>query len=223
MARTSRSREPAVRLNEETVVDAALVLIAERGLDGLTMRALGEQVGVEAMSLYHWFARKTDIYQGMLEAVWDEVELPPADEDWRPALRHSAISAYRALLRHPWATGLGGTIANVSEARLRWMDDVLGRLRRAGFTPELIDLGYHVIDSHIEGFVLWVIPFTVLSRERPNFAQEFLAEHPVDELPDLADHIAWHLRPPTGTEVSPFEFGLDLILDGLQRRLAPGT
>jgi hypothetical protein len=123
-------------------------------------------------------------------------------------------------LRHPWATGLGGSIANVSEARLRWMDDVLGRLRGAGFSPDLIDLGYHVIDSHIEGFVLWVIPFTVLSRERPNFAQEFLAEHPVDDLPDLSDHIAWHLRPPTGSEVSPFEFGLDLILDGLERRLA---
>jgi AcrR family transcriptional regulator len=181
------------------------------------MRRLAQELGVEAMSLYHWFNKKTDIYQGMLEAVWAEVEVPPADEAWRPALRRSAISAYRSLLRHPWATGLG-TIGNVSDARLRWMDDVLARLRQAGFSPELIDLGYHVIDSHIEGFVLWLVPFQVLSRERPNFAQEFLAEHPVDDLPDLADHIAWHLRPPTGNEVSPFEFGLDLILDGLERR-----
>jgi AcrR family transcriptional regulator len=191
----------------------------QQGIEAVSMRRLAQELGVEAMSLYHWFSKKSDIYLGMLDAVWAEVELPPAGEAWRPALRRTAVSAYRALLHHPWATGLGGSIANVSDARLRWMDDVLGRLRMAGFTPELIDLGYHVIDSHIEGFVLWVIPFQVLSRERPNFAQEFLVEHPVDDLPDLAGHIAWHLRPPTGSEVSPFEFGLDLILDGLERRL----
>jgi len=211
--------QPRRRLSRQLVLDTAISMADQHGIDAVSMRRLAQELGVEAMSIYHWFGRKTDIYAGMLEAVWAEVELPPDDEEWRPALRRSAVSAYRALLRHPWATGLGGSIANVSEARLRWMDGVLGRLRAAGFSPELIDLGYHVIDSHIEGFVLWVIPFTVISRERPNFAQEFLAEHPVDNLPDLADHIAWHMRPATGNEISPFEFGLDLILDGLQRSL----
>jgi len=211
--------QPRRRLSRQLVLDTAISMADQHGIDAVSMRRLAQELGVEAMSIYHWFGRKTDIYAGMLEAVWAEVELPPDDEEWRPALRGSAVSAYQALLRHPWATGLGGSIANVSEARLRWMDGVLGRLRAAGFSPELIDLGYHVIDSHIEGFVLWVIPFTVISRERPNFAQEFLAEHPVDHLPDLADHIAWHMRPATGNEVSPFEFGLDLILDGLQRSL----
>jgi AcrR family transcriptional regulator len=211
------SPQPRRRLSRRLVLERAVEMADQQGIEAVSMRRLAQELGVEAMSLYHWFNKKTDIYQGMLEAVWAEVEVPPADEAWRPALRRSAISAYRSLLRHPWATGLG-TIGNVSDARLRWMDDVLARLRQAGFSPELIDLGYHVIDSHIEGFVLWLVPFQVLSRERPNFAQEFLAEHPVDGLPDLADHIAWHLRPPTGKEVSPFEFGLDLILDGLERR-----
>jgi len=217
--RAEDTPQPRRRLSRQLVLDTAISMADQHGIDAVSMRRLAQELGVEAMSIYHWFGRKTDIYAGMLEAVWAEVELPPDDDEWRPALRRSAVSAYRALLRHPWATGLGGSIANVSEARLRWMDGVLARLRAAGFSPELIDLGYHVIDSHIEGFVLWVIPFTVISRERPNFAQEFLAEHPVDHLPDLADHIAWHMRPATGNEISPFEFGLDLILDGLQRSL----
>jgi AcrR family transcriptional regulator len=211
---------PRRRLSRELVLETAVVMADRQGIEAVSMRRLAQELGVEAMSLYHWFTRKSDIYLGMLDTVWAEVELPPAGDAWRPALRRTAVSAYRALLHHPWATGLGGSIANVSEARLRWMNDVLARLRTAGFTPELIDLGYHVIDSHIEGFVLWVIPFQVLSREQPAFAQEFVAAHPiVQTLPDLADHIAWHLRPPTGKEVSPFEFGLDLILDGLERRL----
>jgi len=209
---------PRRRLSRQLVLQTAIAMADEQGIDAVSMRRLAQELGVEAMSLYHWFGKKDDIYQGMLEAVWAEIELPPADDEWRPALRRSAISAYRALLRHPWATGLGGSAANVSEARLRWMDDVLGRLRKAGFSAELIDLGYHVIDSHIEGVVLWLIPFLELSRERPGLVQEFLAEHPVDHLPDLADHIAYHLRPPSENAVSPFEFGLDLILDGLERR-----
>jgi AcrR family transcriptional regulator len=206
------------RLSRQLVLETAIAMADTQGIDAVSMRRLAQELGVEAMSLYHWFAKKTDIYVGMLEAVWSEIELPPADMEWRPALRLTAMSAYRALLRHPWATGLGGSIDDVSEARLQWMDAVLGRLRAAGFSPELVDLGYHVIDSHIEGVVLWLLPFQVLSRERPNFAQDFLAKHPLDTMPDMADHVAYHLRPLTGNEVSPFEFGLDLILDGLERR-----
>jgi AcrR family transcriptional regulator len=215
---TEIASPPRRRLSRQLVLETAITMADQRGIEAVSMRRLAQELGVEAMSLYHWFGKKMDIYVGMLEAVWSEIELPPADVEWRPALRSTAMSAYRALLRHPWATGLGGSIDDVSEARLQWMDAVLGRLREAGFSPELIDLGYHVIDSHIEGVVLWLLPFQVLTRERPNFAQDFLAKHPLDNLPDMADHVAYHLRPSTGNEVSPFEFGLDLILDGLERR-----
>ena len=122
---------PRRRLSRQIVLDAAVAMADQQGIEAVSMRRLAQELGVEAMSLYHWFGKKTDIYQGMLEAVWAEVELPPAGEDWRPALRGTAISAYRALLRHPWATGLG-TIGDVSDARLQWMDAVLRRLRLAG-------------------------------------------------------------------------------------------
>jgi AcrR family transcriptional regulator len=206
------------RLSKELVVATAVQMADENGLEAVSMRKLAQRLGVEAMSLYHWFPNKNDIHAGMLEVVWQEVELPVAAEGWRAALRKSAVSAYRALLRHPWATGLSGSSAQVSVARLRWMDAVLGRLRTAGFTAELIDLGYHVIDSHIEGFVLWILPFRALTRERPNFAEEFLAQYSLADLPDMADHVAYHLAPQPNP-VNAFEFGLDLILEGLERRL----
>jgi AcrR family transcriptional regulator len=212
------SRDGRPRLSRERVVDTAIALADAGGIEAISMRRLARELGVEAMSLYHWFAGKDQILQGMLDTVWSEVELPVASEGWRPALRRTAVSAYRALLRHPWATGLLGSTALVSPARLAWMDAVLARLREAGLTPELIDLGYHVLDSHIEGVVLWVTPIIRLDRERPNYVAEFLAEHPLDSLPDMAAHVAYHLAPQPKV-VSPFEFGLDLILDGLERSL----
>src|SRR4051812_13990762 len=142
---------PRRRLSRELVLGKAVAMADEHGIDAVSMRRLAQELGVEAMSLYHWFGKKTDIYIGMLEAVWAEVELPPADEAWRPALRRSAISAYGALLHHPWATGLGGSIANVSAARLRRMDDVLGRLRMAGFTPPTIRPWHYGLHHPLQG------------------------------------------------------------------------
>jgi AcrR family transcriptional regulator len=183
------------------------------------MRRLAQQLGVEAMSLYHWFPRKDSILTAMLDSVYDEVELPLAGEAWRPALRVTAVSAYRTLLKHGWAAPMMDSLDHISVARLRWMDHVLGVLREAGFSAQLIDLSYHVLDSHITGFVLWVLPFRKIERERPNFADDFQKNYPLTDMPDLADHVAYHLAP-SANPVSPFEFGLDLILDGLEQQLA---
>ncbi len=209
-------REPRVPLSRERVMRAAVELADEAGIESLSMRKLAQQLGVEAMSLYHYVAKKEDILDGMLDAVYAEIELPPSGVEWRVALRRTAVSAYRVLLRHPWACGLIGSSASISRARLKWMDSVLGQLREAGFKPGLTDLAYHVLDSHIVGFVLWVLPYLAIEKNNPNFADEFLAEFPMAELPDLADHIAYHLAPERPGDINPFEFGLDLILDGLE-------
>ena len=209
----NRDRRP--RLSRDRVVQSAVALADQGGIEAVSMRKLALELGVEAMSLYHYFARKDDIFGAMIEGVWAEIELPAAEDDWRSALRRTAVSAYRALLRHPWATGLISSTAAVSAPRLRWMDSVLRVLREAGFAPGMTDLAYHVLDSHIVGFVLWVLPYLAIEKNDPKFADNFLATFPLDEVPDLAAHIDYHLAP--HENVSPFEFGLDLILDGLER------
>lgn len=213
--------EPRAPLSRERVLRAAIDLADNGGIDALSMRKLAQRLGVEAMSLYHYFARKDDLLGGMLDAVFSEMELPSSGPDWRSDMRRCAISAKDVLLGHSWAAQLLGSLANPSPARLRWMNAVLGRLREAGFSPNMTHHAYHALDSHIEGFVLWVLPYLQIDREQPDFAQQFLENFPYAELPHLAEHIKEHMEDRPG-DTSEFEFGLELILDGLERlRNAP--
>ncbi len=186
------------------------------------MRRLAQELGVEAMSLYYYFARKDALLDGMLDAVFGEMELPASGPDWRSDMRRSAISAKDVLLRHAWAaTLIGKPSQSPSPAQLWWMNAILGRLREAGFSPNMTHHAYHALDSHIVGFVLWVLPYLAITRDRPDFAAQFLAPFPFAELPHLGEHIREHAedRP---ADTSEFEFGLYLILDGLERLRASG-
>ncbi len=204
-------------LSRERVLGAAVELADEGGLTVLSMRRLAQHLGVEAMSLYHYVKRKDDILGGMLDMVFDEIELPRIDGSWRAAIRASAISAHHVLLQHHWACSLLMTPSEPSRAQLTYMDAVLGRLRGAGLTVEQTHHAYHALDSHIVGYTLWLLPYLALVKERPNIEQEFLADLPVDELPYLFEHVEYHLAGAELDGVSGFEFGLDLILDGLER------
>jgi hypothetical protein len=144
------------------------------------------------------------------------MELPSNGPDWRSDMRRCAISAKDVLLRHPWAAQLLGSPTNASPARFVWMNAVLGRLRQAGFSPNMTHHAYHALDSHIEGFVLWVLPYIAIEKERPEFVRQFLESFPYAELPHLAEHINEHLED-TDEDTSEFDFGLDLLLDGLER------
>jgi AcrR family transcriptional regulator len=172
------TREARAPLSRERVLQAAIALADEAGIESLSMRKLAQALGVEAMSLYHYFANKDAILDAMLEVVFSEYEPPASDADWRAAMRRAAISAHHTLLRHPWACGLLMSPTSPSLAQLRWMDTVLGRFRSAGFSPEMTHHAYHALDSHIVGFTLWVLPYLKLARERPNLAQTFLEEMP---------------------------------------------
>jgi AcrR family transcriptional regulator len=213
-AEVKNTRAP---LSRERVLRAAIGLADKEGIGSLSMRRLAQGLGVEAMSLYHYFARKDDLLDGMLDAVFAEMELPPTGTDWRADIRHSAIAAKEVLLRHAWATKLvGDGRLSPSPARLQWMNAILGRLRLAGFSPNLTHHAYHALDSHIVGFVLWVLPYISISREQPDLAADFLKDFPFDELPYLAEHIREHAEDRPG-DTSEFEFGLDILLDGLDR------
>ena len=219
MATAARDREPArTPLTRDRVLQAALDLADAHGLEALTMRRLAQELGVEAMSLYHHVRNKQDLLGAICDLVVREYDLPEVGEPWKAAVRRTAISASEALLRHPWAASvlLAGTPE--SQARLRYMDALLGAFRTAGFSAELTDHAYHALDSHIMGFTLWVVGMNLGTREElAAKATEFLDELSAEEFPHLVEHIHQHLRPRAAEEEGEFAFGLDLILDGLER------
>jgi AcrR family transcriptional regulator len=207
-------------LSRDRVLRAAIDLADAGGIEALSMRRLAQELGVEAMSLYYHVANKGDILDGIVDMVVDEFELPPADAEWKSAIRTTAISAHEILVRHPWSANLVLSGSGVSTARLRYMDAILGTLRQAGLSAEMTDHAYHALDSHIMGFTLWQVGMNLGTEEDlKDMAGQFLAQLSVAEFPYLAEHIEQHLKPSDPENVGEFEFGLGLILDGLERLL----
>ena len=212
----SRPRPP---LSRDRVLNAAVTLANEAGLDALSMRRLGQALGVEAMSLYKHVANKDDLLDGIVDIVAGEIEVPAIGGDWRAAMRNRAISAHEVLVRHPWATMLIVSRVNSGPAMLRYVDATIGCLRAAGFSWAMADYAWNAIDSHVYGFTLQKLNFPCEPEEYAEVANAFLPQVPKDEYPHLhgmADEVI--ARRHDG--VQDFEFGLDLILDGLERLLA---
>jgi AcrR family transcriptional regulator len=207
---------PRSPLSRERLLDAAIALADEGGIESLSMRKLAQKLGVEAMSLYHYVAKKDDILDGIVDLVMEEIAIPPTRGDWKEELRQIAVTAHDALVRHPWACSLMWT-TSISPARLRYMESILGRLRESGFSPELTHHAYHALESHISGFTLWQVNIPFKAEDIADLGAAFLRELPIDEYPYVAEHTEQHLQPSSPEEKSEFEFGLDLILDGLER------
>ena len=212
---TDPTPAPRAPLRRDRVLQAAIRLADEGGIESLTMRKLGRALGVEAMSLYKHVANKDDVLDGIVDLVEGEIELPSSAQDWRAAIRTCAISAHEVLRRHPWAPSL--IMARFRPARIRYMDWILGRLRGAGFSPQLAYHAYHALDSHILGFTLWEAGHSVDTDDLADAVGTFLRELPVDDYPHFAEHVQQHLTEPGLDDVGGFEFELDLILDGLGR------
>jgi len=206
---------PRVPLQRDRVLRAAVDLADARGLGALTMRRLAEDLGVEAMTLYYHVANKDDLLAGMVDLVVAEMEVPAAEPDWRAGIRRAATSQHDVLVRHPWAAGQMLT-GRVRDSRLRYMDALLGSLRAAGFSAEMTHHAYHALDSHVMGFTLWQVGIDRGLAQLPGTIDDFLAGLDRDALPSLAEHVEQHLRPEVDG-VSEFDFGLDLLLDGLER------
>jgi AcrR family transcriptional regulator len=203
------------------VLRAAIDLADAEGIDALSMRRLAKELGVEAMSLYNHVAGKGDIVSGIADLVVSEFELPADAQDWATAIRRYAISAHDVLLRHRWACTVvlspGGNMTSYG-ARLRSMEWQLATLREAGFSADLTYHAYHALDSHILGFTLWQLGHSMpAAPDIPGIAAKFLQELPTDVFPYLVEHIHQHLEASPGDGQREFEFGLDLILDGLKR------
>src|SRR6266496_5619691 len=207
-------------LSRDQVLRAAVALADQSGIGALSMRKLGEAVGVEAMSLYNHVAGKGDLLDGMVDVVFSEIGLPSGDAGWKAVMRQRAISAREALARHRWAIGLMESRRSPGPATLRHHDAVLGCLREAGFSISMAAHAYSVLDSYIYGFALQQasLPFKT-SEEVVEVADSILRQFPADAYPHLAELTIQHVLQPGYDYADEFAFGLDLILDGLERLL----
>jgi AcrR family transcriptional regulator len=209
--------EPRLPLSRDRILRAALELVDDGGIDSLTMRKLGQALGFEAMSLYNHVANKDDVIDGILDLVLAQGELPSPSGNWDRAVRASAVSVHAALRRHPWATAVGMAPGRLRPARLRYMDALLGRLRDAGFSAEATYHAYHVLDGHIFGFSLWEASHSYSDADASEMMAAFERTITADEYPYLREHGEQHFAEGPHHDVSAFEFGLDLILDGLKK------
>jgi AcrR family transcriptional regulator len=217
MATTGQAGTRRAPLSRDQVLRAAVSLADEGGIGALSMRKLGQALGVEAMSLYNHVAGKGDLLDGMIDVVFGEIGLPDGD-GWKQGMRRRAISAREVLGRHRWAIGLMESRRSPGPATLRHHDAVLGCLREAGFSVELTAHAYSLLDSYIYGFALQEasLPFDT-GEEAAQVAQDISAMMPGGEYPYLAEIAAVHVLQPGYQYGQEFETGLDLILDALER------
>jgi len=218
MAATGHAAARRAPLSRDQVLQAAVALADEGGVAALSMRKLGQVLGVEAMSLYNHVAGKGDLMDGMIDVVFSEIGLPAADGGWKPAMRQRALSARAVLGRHRWAIGLMESRKSPGPATLRHHDAVLGCLRGAGFSVELTAHAYSLLDSYIYGFALQEasLPFGTAD-ETEQVTQEIAAQMPAEAYPHLAELATEHVMQPGYQYGSEFQIGLDLILDALER------
>jgi AcrR family transcriptional regulator len=209
---TTRHREPVSR---ERVLRAAVRLADEGGLESVSMRKLGQVLRVEAMSLYKHVANKDDILDGIADLVVGDFEVPVIDADWKTALRRSAISAHQVLLDHPWASSLIESRLSAGPATLRYLDAKIGVLSTAGFTMAMAVRAIMTLDSYTYGFVLQEQAWSFDVEDAPELAAAFARGLPAGQHPNLAAMAEMAATP--GGVPADFEFGLDLILGGLEQ------
>lgn len=216
---SSHSASEPVRLNRQRIIETAILLADEGGIERLSMRLLARTLHVEAMSLYNHIANKDALLDAMVDTVIGRIDLPAAGQDWRSQMRQRALSAYSVFRRHAWAPPLVVGRMNVGPAMLAYIDATLGSLHAAGFSYPLADHAWNAMDSHIYGFILLERNFPIEAGAYAQMAVRFLPMLPAETYP--------HMRALTQLVahgqhdgLHSFAFGLDLLLDGLERVLA---
>ncbi len=230
MNRPGSGAETRAPLSKERVLEAAVELAVRDGIESLSMRKLADELGAGAMSLYYHVPNKEQLLDGMVDIVFSEIELPTTDVDWKTAMRRRAISTREVLNRHRWAVGLMESRATPGPASFALHNAVLGCLREAGFSIEMTIQAYSVQDAYIYGFALQEkhVPFddaeggaAVAEEQARQFAEEAEKQQSAalaEEFPYLAEVVAGHVAKVGYDFAYSFEYGLDLILDALEKR-----
>jgi AcrR family transcriptional regulator len=208
------AREPLTR---ERALAAALAVADAEGLAALTMRRLAQELGVEAMSLYHHVSNKEDILDGIIDLVFAEISLPDHDVPWRPAMVARARSVRAVLTRHPWAISIMESRTSPGPATLRHLDALLGMCRRAGFSVPMTAHAVSLVESYIYGFVMQEVnlPFDATS-DMTAMVEMILGQMDPAEFPYLYELTKEHVLKPGYNYGDEFEYGLALVLDGLE-------
>jgi AcrR family transcriptional regulator len=223
-----RVPEPRVPLSRDRVLRAAVAIADEHGLGALTMRRLAVELGAEAMSLYYHVANKEDVLDGVVDVIVREIndevgriDLPSRGDDWKKAVRQRILTAREAFLRHRWAPGVFESRSTTSPEVLRYFDALLGLMRDGGFSYDLAHHAMHALGSRALGFTRELFePGDAGGGADSDAALAELA----GQLPNLVGMMAEiaHDDPDSTLgwcdDQTEFEFGLDLILDGLDRR-----
>jgi len=230
-----RETEPQSRipLSRDRVLRGAVAVADEGGLDTLTMRNLAEALGVEAMSLYYHVANKEALLDGVAEVIVGEVlaeaetvEGPAPEEDWKTAMRLRILAARQVMLRHRWAPYLIETRTTMNPALLHYYHGLLEIWRRAGFSYDLAHHAMHALGSRALGFTQEL--FEPAPGSDDESVTDEMFEKMADQLPYLVEMLGEisHDDPETTIgwcdDQTEFEFGLDLLLDGLEQRRLTG-
>ncbi|MGD8486408.1 MAG: TetR/AcrR family transcriptional regulator [Chloroflexota bacterium] len=212
---TTETRRPT--LTRDRVLTGAIELVDEIGIEAFTIRRLAAALDSKPMTIYHYVESKDEIIDGMVDVVFAEIELPATDIDWREAMRRRCRSAREVLVRHPWAPPLMESRQDPGPATLRHHDAVLGCLRRAGLSLALTAHAYAIVDSYVYGFALEEANLPGAGgAEMVEMAATMFDERSAD-YPHLAEFTTEHVLQPDYRFADSFDFGLDLILDGLAR------
>lgn len=222
MPRWTRDGGAREALNRDRVLRAGMALADERGIEALTMRELAGELRIEAASLYNHVSGKDDLLLGMADLVIAEIDLPSEGTGWRETMRRRAMSARELFARHPWAATLIDTRMQGEPSGLAYADRVLGTLLRAGLSPAVAGNAFLVLDSYIYGYER---QRSILARndgsDSTDAAQEVADSIPPGAFPALAQVAAAYAEQPFHEDAG-FAFGLDLLLDGIERLLPAG-
>ncbi|MFD3731000.1 TetR/AcrR family transcriptional regulator [Streptomyces sp. NPDC058632] len=215
---------PRTPLSRKRILDTAVALADEGGVDALSMRRIAQALGVVPMALYKHVANKNELLDGMIDVLVGEIDPPAGRADWKTAVRRRVLSARRMLLRHPWAPGVIESRmkarATPTPAVLEYLDSMIGIFRSGGFPIDLVHHAMHVMGSRLLGFSQELFEDAPGREPDPDAMppEEMAARYP--HITALAMAVAHDRESVVGAgcdDQLEFEFALDLTLDGLDR------
>lgn len=214
-------------LTRDAVVEAAVKLADRQGLAGFSMRSLAGALGVEAMSLYNHVRNKEQLFADMTERIWSQVYVPRLDQAWLSELRLRSLSAHTVVLAHPWIATLIESVRS-GPVLLSSCNAVLGCLRQAGFPVNLAYRALLTLDSYVYGFCFQEVTWPHARSELPQVVNQMIPDVSVVEFPHVVEMMHYVMVATAGPPArrgpldyrAEFEFGLDLVLQGLSHALA---